>query len=196
MPKWRTITKVVIPTSIAGIASGITLAIARVIGETAPLLIAVGITTGVNFNPFDGRMATLPVFSYYSYVAPGVPREPFIDRAWTAALVLIIFVMVLNLAARLIARVSPPRRPAAERPERMQMSKSIEVQNLDTIMALPRRGRRQHVDPPADGHALIGPSGCGKTTLLRVMNRMNEVIPGGTSTVGWSSTGATSTARA
>ena len=47
--------------------------------ETAPLLIAVGITTGVNFNPFDGRMATLPVFAYYSYAAPGVPREPFLD---------------------------------------------------------------------------------------------------------------------
>jgi phosphate transport system permease protein len=109
VPKWRTITKVVIPTSVAGIASGITLAIARVIGETAPLLIAVGITTGVNLNPFDGRMATLPVFSYYSYVAPGVPREPFIDRAWTAALVLIIFVMVLNLAARLIARLFAPK---------------------------------------------------------------------------------------
>jgi phosphate transport system permease protein len=109
VPKWRTILKVVIPTSIAGIASGVTLAIARVIGETAPLLIAVGITTGVNFNPFDGRMATLPVFAYYSYVAPGVPREPFIDRAWTAALVLIVFVMVLNLAARLIARLFAPK---------------------------------------------------------------------------------------
>jgi len=109
VPKWRTITKVVIPTAIAGIASGITLAIARVIGETAPLLIAVGITTGVNLNPFDSRMATLPVFSYYSYVAPGVPREPFIDRAWTAALVLIILVMVLNLVARLIARLFAPK---------------------------------------------------------------------------------------
>ena len=109
VPKWRTILKVVIPTAIAGIASGITLAIARVIGETAPLLIAVGITTGVNFNPFDSRMATLPVFSYYSYVAPGVPREPFIDRAWTAALVLIILVMVLNLVARLIARLFAPK---------------------------------------------------------------------------------------
>jgi phosphate transport system permease protein len=109
VPKWRTILKVVVPTSIAGIASGITLAIARVIGETAPLLIAVGITTGLNLNPFDGRMATLPVFSYYSYVAPGVPREPFIDRAWTAALVLIILVMVLNLAARLIARLFAPK---------------------------------------------------------------------------------------
>jgi phosphate transport system permease protein len=109
VPKWRTILKVVIPTSIAGIASGITLAIARVIGETAPLLIAVGITTGLNFNPFDGRQATLPVFAYYSYVAPGVPREPFIDRAWTAALVLILIVMILNLGARLIARLFAPK---------------------------------------------------------------------------------------
>jgi phosphate transport system permease protein len=109
VPKWRTITKVVIPTSVAGIASGITLAIARVIGETAPLLIVVGITTGVNLNPFDGRMATLPVFSYYSYVAPGVPREPFIDRAWTAALVLIVLVMALNLLARLVARAFAPK---------------------------------------------------------------------------------------
>jgi phosphate transport system permease protein len=109
VPKWRTILKVVIPTSVAGIASGVTLAIARVIGETAPLLIAVGITTGVNLDPFDSRMATLPVFSYYSYVAPGVPREPFIDRAWTAALVLIILVMVLNLVARLVAHLFAPK---------------------------------------------------------------------------------------
>ena len=109
VPKWRTIVKVVIPTSIAGIASGVTLAIARVIGETAPLLIAVGLTTGLNFNPFDGRQATLPVFAYYSYAAPGVPREPFIERAWTAALVLIIIVMLLNLVARAIARLFAPK---------------------------------------------------------------------------------------
>jgi phosphate transport system permease protein len=109
VPKWRTVLKVVLPTSVGGIASGITLAVARVIGETAPLLIAVGITTGVNLNPFDGRMATLPVFAYYQYVAPGVPREPYIDRAWTAALVLILIVMVLNLIARLIARWFAPK---------------------------------------------------------------------------------------
>jgi phosphate transport system permease protein len=109
VPKWRTILKVVIPTSIAGIASGITLAIARVIGETAPLLVAVGLTTALNFNPFDGRMATLPVFAYLSYATPGVPREPYLERAWTAALVLIIIVMLLNLLARLIARVFAPK---------------------------------------------------------------------------------------
>jgi len=109
VPKWRVILKVVIPTSIAGIASGITLAIARVIGETAPLLVAVGLTTAMNVNAFDGRMATLPVFSYLSYAPPGVPREPYLERAWTAALVLIIIVMVLNLLARLIARVFAPK---------------------------------------------------------------------------------------
>ena len=108
-PKWRTIMKVVIPTSIAGIASGITIAIARVIGETAPLLIIAGLTTGLNLNPFSGRMTTLPVFAFNSYAAPGVPREPFIDRAWTAALVLIIIVLVLNLVARLVARVFAPK---------------------------------------------------------------------------------------
>ena len=109
VPKWRTILKVVVPTSVAGIASGVTLALARVIGETAPLLIAVGITTGVNLDPFGSRMATLPVFAYYSYVAPGIPRQAFIDRAWTAALVLIILVMALNLVARLIARAFAPK---------------------------------------------------------------------------------------
>jgi phosphate transport system permease protein len=108
-PKWRVIVKVVLRTSIAGITSGITLAVARVIGETAPLLVTVGLTTGLNFNPFSGRMATLPVFAYNSYAAPGVPREPFIDRAWTAALVLMIIVLVLNLVARLVARLFAPK---------------------------------------------------------------------------------------
>jgi phosphate transport system permease protein len=108
-PKWRTIVRIVIPTSIAGIASGITIAVARVIGETAPLLIVAGLSTGLNFNPFSGRMTTLPVFAYNSYAAPGVPREPFIDRAWTAALVLIIIVLVLNLVARLVARIFAPK---------------------------------------------------------------------------------------
>ncbi len=49
------------------------------------------------------------MFSYYSYVAPGVPREPSLDRAWTAALILILFVMILNIAARLIARLFAPK---------------------------------------------------------------------------------------
>ncbi len=109
VPKWLTITKVVLPTAIAGIATGVTLAIARVIGETAPLLVTVGITTGVNLNPFSGRMATLPVFSYYSYTSPGIPPQPYLDRAWTGLLVLIIIVMALNVIARLISKFFAPK---------------------------------------------------------------------------------------
>jgi phosphate transport system permease protein len=109
VPRWRTVVKVVLPTAAAGLGTGVTLAVARVIGETAPLLVIVGITSGTNLNPFDGRMATLPVFSYYQLTQPGVPPEFAIDRAWTAALVLIVIVMGLNLVARLISRFFAPK---------------------------------------------------------------------------------------
>jgi len=109
VPKWRTIAKVVLPTTAGGIATGVTLAIARVVGETAPLLVTVGFATGVNLNPFDGRMATLPVFAYSSYQSPGFPPEPSIDRAWTAALVLMLIVMLLNIVARIISRLFAPK---------------------------------------------------------------------------------------
>jgi phosphate transport system permease protein len=109
IPKWRTIVKVVIPTAIAGLGTGVTLAIARVVGETAPLLVTVGITNSTNLNPVDGRMATLPVFAFYQLTQPGVPPEFAIDRAWTAALLLIILVMGLNLVARLISRLFAPK---------------------------------------------------------------------------------------
>jgi phosphate transport system permease protein len=109
VPKWRTIIRIVIPTAIAGLATAVTLAIARVVGETAPLLITVGIINGTNLDPFDGRMATLPVFAYYQLTQPGFPPEYAIDRAWTAALVLIILVMALNVVARLISRFFAPK---------------------------------------------------------------------------------------
>jgi phosphate transport system permease protein len=109
VPKWRTIVKVVIPTAIAGLATGVTLAIARVVGETAPLLLTVGITNITNTNPFNGRMATLPVFAYYQLTRPGVPPEYAIDRAWTAILLLIVLVMALNIIARLISRFFAPK---------------------------------------------------------------------------------------
>ena len=112
VPKWRTISKVVLPTALGGIATGITLSIARVIGETAPLLIIVGITDSANFNPFSGRMATLPVFTFYEYSEPGIPPEFGIERAWGAALVLILIVLVLNLVARLFSVFFSPRNKA------------------------------------------------------------------------------------
>jgi phosphate transport system permease protein len=109
VPKWRTIVKVVLPTAIAGIITGITLAIARVIGETAPLLIIAGSTDSVNTNLFAERMMTLPVFIYYSFTQPGVPAQYGEARAWGAALVLIAIVMALNLLARLIGWFFAPK---------------------------------------------------------------------------------------
>jgi phosphate transport system permease protein len=109
VPKWRTVVKVVLPTALAGLGTAVTLAIARVIGETAPLLVTVGITNATNLNPFDGRMATLPVYAYYQLTQPGVPPENGINRAWTAALVLIVIVLLLNLVARLISHFFAPK---------------------------------------------------------------------------------------
>jgi phosphate transport system permease protein len=109
VPKWRTVVKVVLPTAVAGLGTGVTLSVARVVGETAPLLITVGLITGTNLNPIDGRMATLPVFAYYQLTQPGTATQAFLDRAWTAALVLIILVMALNVVARLISRIFAPK---------------------------------------------------------------------------------------
>ncbi|MBX6389660.1 MAG: phosphate ABC transporter permease PstA [Frankia sp.] len=104
VPKWLTVVRVVLRTAAAGIATGVTIAISRVIGETAPLLIIAGATTRTNYDIFDGRMETLPIFTYQSLMNPGARPEFGVDRAWAAALTLIIIVMLLNLVARLISR--------------------------------------------------------------------------------------------
>ena len=109
VPKWRTIVRVVIPTSLAGIVTGITLAIARIIGETAPLLLIAGSTTSTNFNLFDGNMMTLPVFAYSEVSSPGMNPELSTERAWGAALVLMIIVMLLNLIARVVSYLFSPK---------------------------------------------------------------------------------------
>lgn len=108
VPKWLTIVKVVIPTSIGGITTGIVLAIARIIGETAPLLITAGFTASMNYNLFNGRMQSLPVFVYTQYTNQGNPAYAFLERAWAAALLLIVIVMALNLFARIIAKKFAP----------------------------------------------------------------------------------------
>ena len=109
VPKWLTIIKVVLPTALAGITTGVMLAIARVMGETAPLLIAAGFTNDFNFNPFADRMQSLPNFVYYSYIAQGSMPEAYLDRAWAGALALILIVMTLNLLARLVTNIFAPK---------------------------------------------------------------------------------------
>lgn len=101
--KAGTIIKVVLRTSVSGIISGIVIAVARVIGESAPLLITAGTTDVYNPNMFEGQMLTIPVYVYDQYVKGNA------DLAWAGAFLLILIVLVLNLVARIIARYLAPR---------------------------------------------------------------------------------------
>lgn len=105
VPKWLTIIKIVLRTAIGGITTGVVIALSRIIGETAPLLVTVGITTATNWDAFNGRIATLPVYVYRQYAQGGAAA----DRAWAGALALIIIVMLLNLIARLVGRYFSPK---------------------------------------------------------------------------------------
>lgn len=107
VPRWRTILKIVLPTALPGIITGVMLAIARVIGETAPLLLTVFVTNVINYNPFANPQMSLPLFVYTEI---GKGREAALDRAWSAALTLILIVLLLNLVARLIAWWKAPAR--------------------------------------------------------------------------------------
>ena len=98
--KWRTIVKVVLPTALPGIVTGMMLGIARIMGETAPVLLLVGVTESINGNPFSDPQGSLPLFIYSESQNS---LQTAINRGWAAALTLIILVMLLNLIARLIA---------------------------------------------------------------------------------------------
>jgi phosphate transport system permease protein len=108
VPKWRTILKVVLPTSIGGITTGVMLAIARIAGETAPVLLLVFGNPFINNNPFEGAQSSLPLFIYQQYANSAGANAAY-DRAWAASLTLIAFVMILNLVARGIARWKAPK---------------------------------------------------------------------------------------
>ncbi|AZM61438.1 MULTISPECIES: phosphate ABC transporter permease PstA [unclassified Streptomyces] len=108
VPKWRTILKVVLPTSIGGIVTGVMLAIARVTGETAPVLLVVWGTDFINANPFQDPQESLPMYIYLQWANSGGSGAAY-DRAWAAALTLIAFIMILNLLARVVARWKAPK---------------------------------------------------------------------------------------
>jgi phosphate transport system permease protein len=106
VPRWRTILKVVMPTALPGIVTGVMLGIARVMGETAPLLLLTGFTSSINTDPFHGPQAALPLIIFDQAARPSAAA---VDRAWGSALVLIVLVMLLNLIGRVVARFSRVR---------------------------------------------------------------------------------------
>ena len=110
VPKWKTIARIVIPTALSGIVTGILLALARVMGETAPLLILVGYSQAMNFDMFKGFMGSLPGMMY-DQTSAGAGANPVpTDRLWGAALTLILLIAVLNIGARLLARLFAPKK--------------------------------------------------------------------------------------
>jgi phosphate transport system permease protein len=104
--KWITVVRIVLPTALPGIVTGVMLAVARVMGETAPVLLTVFGNSAINNNPFSGPQASLPLFVFNEV---GQSFDTAIDRAWTGALVLIVIVLLLNLIARTVARFARVR---------------------------------------------------------------------------------------
>lgn len=110
VPKWKTIVRIVIPTALSGIVTGIMLALARVMGETAPLLILVGYSQVINFDMFHGFMGSLPGMMY-DQTSAGAGANPVpTDRLWGAAFTLIVLIALLNVGARFIAKFFAPKK--------------------------------------------------------------------------------------
>lgn len=104
VPKWITVVKIVLRTAMSGIVTGALLGLARVMGETAPLLILGPYTQNYNLNLFAGNMATLPTM--IANDRQNIALQATSDRIWGAALTLIFFILLLNLAGRLVSRLS------------------------------------------------------------------------------------------
>jgi phosphate transport system permease protein len=100
LPRWRTVVSVVLPTASAGITTGVVLAIARVTGETAPLLLTAFGFDAVKTNPLRGPQAGLPLFVFSQ---AGSAFEVAVRRAWAGAVTLIAIVLMLTIVARLLA---------------------------------------------------------------------------------------------
>jgi len=101
-PRWQVIRRVVLPTALPGLVTGSLLAVARGMGETAPLLFTVSVAFGLTGN-LNAQMNTLPLQIFGDITSP---RTAVTDRAWGAALTLVTLVLILNVVARAIARRS------------------------------------------------------------------------------------------
>lgn len=110
IPKWKTIARVVLPTGLSGILTGILLALARVMGETSPLLVLVGYSEAMNYDVFSGFMGSLPGMMYdQRSVGAGANPIPT-ERLWGAALTLILLIAMINGGARVVAKIFAPNK--------------------------------------------------------------------------------------
>jgi phosphate transport system permease protein len=111
VPKWKTIMKIVLPTAMSGIVGGVMMALARVMGETAPLLVLVGYSAYTNWDIFSGEQAALPLLMNNERVTNSMdPGSVGFDRIWGAALTLVLIIALINLLATVFARLVAPKK--------------------------------------------------------------------------------------
>jgi phosphate transport system permease protein len=106
-PEWRVLLRVVLPTARAGLTTAVILGIARIAGETAPILFNAGGFAGYNWNPFSGQQDDLPFRIYENIFQPSAVAN---QSAWGASFVLVCVVLALFLIARALGNTSPGRR--------------------------------------------------------------------------------------
>jgi phosphate transport system permease protein len=99
--QWRTVAGVILPAARSGLVTAIILGMARIIGETAPLLLVSGGGDSLNFNPTSGAMGSLPYYIWKAFLTGGT--EEAFARAWGGLLVLLAFIFILFGLARFIS---------------------------------------------------------------------------------------------
>ena len=98
--QWRTVAMVVVPAARSGLITAVILGVARVVGETAPLLLTVGGADAINLNPTQGNMSAFP---YYVWKNLLIGNENSISRAWLGVFVLMILVLIIFTLARYLS---------------------------------------------------------------------------------------------
>ena len=99
--QWRTVSGVVVPAAKSGLVTAVILGIARIIGETAPILLVSGGADALNFNPMSGPMGSLPFYIWKAFLTGGT--EEAYARAWGGMLILLILIFVLFGLARFLS---------------------------------------------------------------------------------------------
>ena len=197
MPRWRVIVQIVMRTALKGIATGVLLALARISGETAPLLFT---AFGNRFwnNSLSDPIAALPL-QIFTYAIS--PYEEWQRQAWAGALVLVCISLATNLIVRLLTRapgalnilrdatlpfpppmtrtLPPQARPARRRRAVPAAPAPFAARDFSAWYGAKEAVRSVTLQIPEKSiTAIIGPSGCGKSTFLRCLNRMHELVPG------------------
>ncbi len=99
--QWRTVAGVVLPAAKSGLVTAIILGVARIVGETAPILLVSGGGDSLNLNPTEGAMGSLPFYIWKAFLTSGTPES--LARAWAGMLVLLSFIFILFGMARYLS---------------------------------------------------------------------------------------------